>query len=89
MVHISAIERLWTKKGIDGTPYAPKTLISILPAIESTYTAKPANEHVLLVDWNGEVLDPNHSEQSACAKAALDNANQRAKGFVQHTGTSK
>jgi hypothetical protein len=82
MVHISAIERLWTRNGSDGTPYAPKNLISILPTIESTYRTQPANEQVLLVDWNGEVLDPVHFVQCACAKAALDNAIQRKKRFL-------
>lgn len=82
MVHISAIERLWTMNGIDRTPYTPKNLISILPTIESTYQATAANEQVFLVDWGGEVLDPDHSGKSFCAKTALANANQRAQRFV-------
>jgi hypothetical protein len=82
MVHISTIERLWTKKGIKGTLYAPKNLTCILPMIEATYRTKTANEQVLLVGWNGEALDPDQSGSSALAKAALDAAAKRYNGLA-------
>jgi hypothetical protein len=78
MIHISAIERLWTANGKPKSRYAPKNLIELLPRVEATYNDASTREPLFIVNWTGDVLDPAHPLHRDCAIAALKNAKVRA-----------
>lgn len=81
MIHISAIERLWTATGPSGRRYAPRNLVELIPSIKATYTNQSRELPLFVVDWTGHVLDPADSDHCNCANEALDSASQRAKEF--------
>lgn len=74
MVHISAIERLWTRNDTSRSPYRPSNLVEILPSIQTTYRDKSPGASIFIVDWDGHALDPAQSDHLNCANAALDSA---------------
>ncbi len=63
MVHISALERLGRQVQVDGKKgtYEPKNLLAVLPYVRDTYSGRktpPGPIEVAVVDWSGEVLEP-------------------------------
>jgi hypothetical protein len=65
MVHISALERLGNRVAVDGKPqiYKPKNLLAVIPYIRATYTGRTKSDEAIdvpVVDWSGNVLEPEH-----------------------------
>jgi hypothetical protein len=90
MVHVSAIERLGqvTRLGKRSRRYLPANLLAALPEIRRTYKLGKADAHardtdILLVGWDGNVLDPNGEKDRAVAadlmRAAEDHLYSSAK----------
>ncbi|WGD53873.1 DUF2235 domain-containing protein [Bradyrhizobium sp. CB1650] len=79
MIHVSAIERLWSRPDARLPAYAPENLIAVVPKLKSTYQEGSADERLFLVDWSGKVLNPDHGSDRCCANEALNQAIKRAK----------
>jgi hypothetical protein len=84
MVHISALEKVYTSlPGSSVRSYAPKNLISVLSRIENTYTTPARTQsgnEILVVDWDGSILDPYQKLDNARVTETLFRASQRKNG---------
>jgi hypothetical protein len=76
MVHVSALERLGVDDGEQ--PYSPLSLATMLDVIQSTYDpSRGAVSPVKIVNWDGNILEPNVSADVAAATVLISDARRR------------
>ena len=84
MVHLSALERLGQRVSVNGRnkQYRPANLVSVLDYIKSSYglSGAPPGSGLRIVDWSGEVLDPQNSDARSTVAAAVSAAEARLNG---------
>ncbi len=80
MIHISALLRLGEKVQVDrrDTSHAPRNLLSVLDAIETSYAPdQTGGTDLRVVGWDGAVLDPGDDEARRKVSDLVQAARQR------------
>jgi hypothetical protein len=81
MVHISALERLGLKPAGAWAKYRPPNLISVLSHIDDSYRSdsSPGSGRLRVVDWTGEILNPDNAAHQAMVAQTVVKARGRLK----------
>ncbi len=85
MVHISVLERLGNAVQTDEStgPYAPRNLLQVLGVVEETYNSHSDERglrngpDIQIVDWSGEVLDPERPDHQKKVREIAASARKR------------
>jgi uncharacterized protein (DUF2235 family) len=75
-IHISLLERLNQEITVDGRKrtYAPRNLLEIIEIVRQTYTSRTLESPIRIVDWSGDILDPDIPADAEKALAAIESA---------------